>query len=306
MATYEELRASKIAKLKAAREKGINPYPYAYERTHLARAIQTDYAYLKEGEASGKKAKVAGKLMSVRGFGKLAFLDVHDDSGKIQIQLKQETTPKTAWEILSLLDAGDYIGVEGEIVRTQRGELSVLAGSLTLLSKSIAPMPDKWHGISDIETRYRQRHIDLFMNPEVKKIFLERSKIIQTMRRVLDENGFVEVEIPTLQSSYGGANAKPFITHSNALDQDLYLSISPELQLKKLLIGNMEKVYTITKNFRNEDIDKTHNPEFTTMECYAAYWDYTGMMTLTEDILGRPALRYTEQPLFRTKGRNMI
>lgn len=284
MTTYEELRQSKLQKLHALREKGINPFPYQYIRTHTAQQIKDKFNALQNGEESTVHAKVCGKVMSVRGFGKLAFIDLWDDSGKIQVQLKSGFSPESAFELMGMMDAGDYAGAEGKIVRTQRGELSVLVENLQILSKSIAPLPDKWHGISDVEARYRQRYLDLAMNPDVKKVFTGRAKIIQAVRKVLDNQGFVEVEIPILQPQYGGANARPFTTHSNALDQDLFLNISPELYLKRLTMGNMEKVYTITKNFRNEDIDKTHNPEFTMMECYWAYADYNDMMELTEEI----------------------
>lgn len=303
MTTFEELRASKMNKITALRRRGINPYPYTYERTHLAHEIHEKFGKLGNGEESDARTKVCGKIMSIRGFGKLAFLDIVDDSGKIQAQLKSGMTPESMFELVPLLDSGDYIGAEGKIIRTQRGELSVLVESLTLLSKSVAPMPDKWHGVSDVETRYRQRHVDLVMNPEVKKVFLNRAKIIQAVRKVLDSHGFVEVEIPTLQPLYGGANARPFTTHSNALDQDMYLNIATELYLKRLTIGNMEKVYCISKNFRNEDIDKTHNPEFTMMECYQAYVDYTAMMDLTEEIYREACIAVHGKPQFTYAGK---
>ncbi len=303
MTTYEELRDSKLAKLKALREKGINPFPYQYIRTHLSKEIQEKFNSLQNGEESTVEAKVCGKIMSIRTFGKLVFLDLHDDSGKIQVQLKSGVTPEKIFELIPLLDSGDYAAAEGKIIRTQRGELSVLAENVILLSKSIAPMPDKWHGVTDIEARYRQRYLDLLINPDVKKVFVNRAKIIQAIRKVLDRQGFVEVEIPTLQPEYGGANAKPFVTNSNALDQELYLSISPELYLKRLTIGNMEKTYTITKNFRNEDIDKTHNPEFSTMECYWAYADYNDMMELTEEIFREACIAVHGDERFTFQGK---
>lgn len=284
MTTFNELRESKLAKLQKIREMGINPYPYRYERTHLAKDIHETFAKLENNQNSGTKAKVCGKLMGIRAFGKLAFLDLVDETEKIQVQLKSGTTGEDAFKLFPLLDTGDFAGAEGEIIRTQRGEISILANTITILSKSIAPMPDKWHGLSEIETRYRQRYLDLALNPAVKKTFEQRAKIIQSVRDTLNHHGFVEVEIPILQPLYGGANARPFTSHSNALDQDVYLNISPELYLKRLTMGNMEKTYTICKNFRNEDIDKTHNPEFTMMECYQAYADYNDMMELTEEI----------------------
>ncbi len=303
MTTYEELRESKIAKLTQLHAKGVNPFPYQYIRTHLSREIQEKFGSLQNGEESNVNAKVCGKIMSIRGFGKLAFIDLNDDTGKIQVQLKQGSSSEKAFELFPLLDAGDYAAAEGKIIRTQRGELSVLAENIILLSKSIAPMPDKWHGVTDMEARYRQRYLDLAINPDVKKVFVNRAKIIQATRKVLDGQGFVEVEIPTLQPLYGGANARPFTSHSNALDQEMYLSVSPELYLKRLTMGNMEKVYTICKNFRNEDIDKTHNPEFTTMESYWAYADYTDSMELTEEIFREAciAVHGTEQFTYQGK-----
>ena len=273
MTTYEELRQSKMQKLHALKTRGINPFPYQYIRTHTSKEIHEKFNSLQAGEESTEKASVCGKIMSIRGFGKLAFLDIVDEKGKIQVQLKSGVTEEEGFELMGMLDTGDYGFAEGKIIRTQRGEISILAEKIGILSKSIAPLPDKWHGVSDIEARYRQRYVDLFMNPEVKNVFVNRAKIMKAVRNVLDRQGFVEVEIPTLQNQYGGANARPFTAHSNALDQELYLSISPELYLKRLTIGNMERVYTIAKNFRNEDIDKTHNPEFTMMECYWAYAD---------------------------------
>jgi lysyl-tRNA synthetase class 2 len=303
MTTFEELRQSKLQKLVELRKKGISPFPYQYIRTHTAGEIREKFNSLQNGEESSVQAKVCGKVMSIRGFGKLMFVDLFDDTGKIQIQLKVGVTPESMFELVKLLDTGDYAGAEGKIIRTQRGELSILADTVQVLSKSVAPLPDKWHGISDIEARYRQRYLDLFMNPEVKKIFVNRAKIIQSIRKVLDQQGFVEVEIPTLQPEYGGANARPFVTHSNALDQDLYLSISPEIYLKRLIIGNIEKVYTVTKNFRNEDIDKTHNPEFSTMECYWAYADYNDMMELTEEMFREACIAVHGNEQFTYQGK---
>ncbi len=277
---------------------GINPYPYKYERTHLAKDIHSTFSKLENNQSSGTKANVCGKIMGIRAFGKLAFLDLVDDSGKIQVQLKSGTTHEDAFKLFPLLDTGDFAGAEGEIIRTQRGEISILANTISILSKSIAPMPDKWHGISEIETRYRQRYLDLALNPTVKKTFEQRAKIIQSVRDTLNQRGFVEVEIPILQPLYGGANARPFTSHSNALDQDVYLNISPELYLKRLTMGNMEKTYTICKNFRNEDIDKTHNPEFTMMECYQAYADYNDMMELTEKIYREACIAVHGKPQF--------
>ncbi|MEK6820903.1 MAG: lysine--tRNA ligase [archaeon] len=305
MTTYEELRQSKMQKLHALKTRGINPFPYQYIRTHTSKEIHEKFNSLQAGEESTEKASVCGKIMSIRGFGKLAFLDIVDEKGKIQVQLKSGVTEEEGFELMGMLDTGDYGFAEGKIIRTQRGEISILAEKIGILSKSIAPLPDKWHGVSDIEARYRQRYVDLFMNPEVKNVFVNRAKIMKAVRNVLDRQGFVEVEIPTLQNQYGGANARPFTAHSNALDQELYLSISPELYLKRLTIGNMERVYTIAKNFRNEDIDKTHNPEFTMMECYWAYADYNDMMELTEEIFREACIAVHDEERFTFQGKEI-
>lgn len=280
-----DLIKSKLQHLEAIKKQGINPYPYRFDRTHSAAELQKQFASLQPGEETKEPTiKASGRIMTIRSFGKLAFLDLVDGSGKIQLQLRENDTTNESLQLAELLDRGDFIGAEGRMIRTKRGEITLLCRTLTLLSKSILPLPEKWHGLQDVETRYRQRYLDLAMNPEVKKVFELRGKIIRAVRDYLDQHGFVEVEIPLLQPTYGGANAKPFKSYSNALDEELYLSISPELYLKRLIVGGIEKVYYLGKNFRNEDIDKTHNPEFTMMECYAAYWDYNDMMRFTENL----------------------
>ncbi len=284
MTELKELIESKLIHLKKIKEKGINPYPYKYTPTHYSDQLHEKFDKIKASEETGFKAKISGRIKIIRSFGKLAFIDLQDSKGKIQVSLKENYSDKKSFELSELLDAGDIIGAEGEVVKTKKGELTVQAKNITLLCKSILPLPSKWHGLQDVETRYRQRHLDLIMNPEVSKVFETRTKIISLIREYLDKQGFMEVEIPTLQPIYGGANAKPFKSNSNALKQDLFLSISPELYLKRLIVAGYEKVYYVGKNFRNEDIDKTHNPEFTTMECYAANWDYNDMMKLTEDL----------------------
>lgn len=284
MPEVNDLVKSKLAHLEALRNKGINPYPYSFKRTHWANQLQEQFSQLKpEEETTQPRVSACGRITSIRSFGKLVFLDLTDGSGKIQVQLREKDTDTQSLELAELLDRGDFLGVHGHMIRTKRGELTILASQLEMLSKSVYPLPEKWHGLQDVETRYRQRYLDLAMNPEVRKVFEMRSKIVSAMREFLDNEGFLEVEIPLLQPVYGGANAKPFKTHSNALDQELFLSISPELYLKRLIVGGIEKVYTIGHNFRNEDIDKTHNPEFTSMECYASYWDYNDQMRLTEE-----------------------
>ncbi len=273
-------RKRKIADL---REAGIEPYPYEYNPSHHAAQLQTLHASLPEQGRSGETVRVAGRLMLFRDMGKLAFGHVQDETGRIQVMLRKDPLGEQ-WKVVELLDLGDFIGVEGEVIKSKTGEVTVEAKNIVLLSKSVRPLPDKHKGLKDEETRMRQRYLDLIMNPDVKEMFHKRAKIIDATRKVLAKHKFLEVETPALQTQYGGANAKPFITHINAWDMKMYLSISPELYLKRLLVGGFERVYTICKNFRNEGVDQTHNPEFTMMECYAAYWDYQGMMTLTEEI----------------------
>lgn len=280
----QDLVLSKKNHLTELRKLKIEPYPYRFEPTHTSAKLHHQFDSLASGEETKTKAVVSGRIKIIRSFGKLVFLDLADSTGKIQVQLKEGETDSKSIQINSLLDAGDWIGAEGRVIKTNRGELTVLAKTLTVLCKSMLPMPEKWHGLQDVETRYRQRYLDLIMNPDVKTVFETRAKIIHAVREYLNNQGFIEVEIPILQPVYGGANAKPFKSHSNSLKQDLYLSISPELYLKRLIVGGFDKVYYLGKNFRNEDIDKTHNPEFTMMECYAANWDYNDQMKLVEEL----------------------
>ncbi len=284
MGRENELVQSKLANLEALRAKGIDPYPYKFERTHTSLEFQQKYAHLKPGDLLADSARLCGRVMAKRGFGKLFFLDLRDHTGKVQVMATTDKTPQQAIDLIGNVDVGDFVGASGRVHRTTRGELSVLLEELTMLSKSLEPLPEKWSGLQDVEERHRKRHLDLIMNPEVREIFVKRSKIISLVRQFLEKKGYLEVEIPTLQPVYGGANARPFITKSHTWKSDFYLSISPELYLKRLLMGGYDMVYTICKNFRNEDVDKTHNPEFTMMECYAAYWDYNDLMVLTENL----------------------
>jgi lysyl-tRNA synthetase class 2 len=240
---------------------------------------------LKNEEKSKYKARVAGRVMIIRDIGKIIFSSLQDASGKIQIVLQDgETGNKEIDFFKNYIDSGDFIGVEGEVFKTKRGELSVLAEKIEILSKAILPLPEKWHGLQDKEERYRKRYLDLIMNPDVKSVFEKRAEIIDIIRAYLKEKKFLEVETPALQSIYGGASAKPFKTHLNALDIDLFLSISPELYLKRLVVGGIDKVFTICKNFRNEGIDRQHNPEFTMLEFYNAYANYEKLIEMTEEL----------------------
>jgi lysyl-tRNA synthetase class 2 len=274
-----------LQKLDEIRSMGINPYGQKYNYTHHSQQIKDNFEQLEE-----QNVNIAGRIMAIRGHGKAAFFDVQDDKGRIQVYIKKDNVDEKTFELFKKLDIGDIVGIEGKVFKTHKGEISVSAENLTLLAKSLRPLPEKWHGLKDVDTRYRQRYVDLIVNPEVKKTFMLRSKIIKTMRDYLDERGFIEVETPVMSPLAGGAAARPFITHHNALDIDLYLRIATELYLKRLIVGGFEKVYEIGKDFRNEGISVKHNPEFTMMELYQAYADYHDMMKLTEDMISHIAL----------------
>ncbi len=286
MAREDEIIKERMRKLSEIREAKINPYPYSFDKKNSCAELQDKYKKLKKDSKTKQTAKIAGRVMIIRDLGKLAFATLRDATGDIQILLKKGDTPEAVMKMLKkYIDAGDFIGVEGSLLRTQRGELSILVKKMELLTKSILPLPEKWHGIQDKEERYRKRYLDLMMNPDVKRVFETREKIIGSIREHMKKNNFIEVETPLLQSLYGGAEARPFMTNLYALNMKLYLSISPELYLKRLIVGGFERVFTICKNFRNEGIDRLHNPEFTMMEIYQAYTDYNGMMEFTENLL---------------------
>ena len=279
--TENEIIAGRRARLQQLQSEGRDPFAQTrFERTHLASEIHAGYPDL-----DGIEVRVAGRIKTKRGQGKISFADLYDPTGKIQIvaQIDKLGEEKMA-EFLSL-ELGDIVGVSGAVFQTKRGETSVAVLDFTLLATAIAPMPDKYHGLQDIETRYRQRYADLIANDEVVELFQKRSAIVREMRRFLDERHFMEVETPMMQAIAGGASARPFVTHHNALDMPLYLRIAPELYLKRLVVGGLERVYEINRNFRNEGIDTTHNPEFTMMECYQAFADYHDMMDLTETMI---------------------
>src|SRR5665213_2686585 len=284
-----QFRAARLDKLAALRRLGIEPYPYEFPVTAKAAALDTAYAALAAGTVTDDVVAVAGRVRAMRNNG--MFIDLHDATGKIQIFSHKDFLPAEQFPLLKLLDLGDIIGVAGKVRRTPRGELSVNAAQLTLLTKSLLPLPEKYHGLADIETRYRQRHLDLIMSAESRETLRDRSRIIASIRRLLMARGFLEVETPMLQAIPGGAAAKPFITHHNTLDLDLYLRISPELYLKRLLVGGLgDRVFEINRNFRNEGISPRHNPEFTLLELYQAYVDYFAMMEMTEHLVAETAL----------------
>jgi len=275
-----EQKKIRIEKLRQLQEKGLNPFGSRFPRTHSAAEILAGFETLE-----GQDVTIAGRIITKRDMGKVAFAHIQDRSGQIQIYVRVNDVGEETHDLFTRLDIGDIIGVSGFVFRTKRGEISVHVKDLTLLTKSLQPLPEKWHGLKDVELRYRQRHVDLIVNPEVRDVFILRSKIIQAMRRYLDAKGFLEVETPTMHAIPGGASARPFITHHNALDIDLYMRIALELHLKRLIVGGLEKVYEIGRVFRNEGISTRHNPEFTMMELYQAYADYHDMMDLTEDMI---------------------
>jgi lysyl-tRNA synthetase class 2 len=280
-------REARKAKLEALRSRGIEPYPYAFDVTHRAQQV-LDLGGAVTTEP-GMDVAVAGRLMARRGHGKAGFGHLLDQSGRVQVYAREDVLGPDAYAVWDLLDVGDWVGVKGRVFRTRTGEITVQAASLELLAKSMRPLPDKWHGLSDPETRYRQRYADLFMNVEVREVFRRRALLFSTIRRFLDGRGFLEVDTPVLQPLYGGAFARPFTTHHNALGMDLYLRISNELYLKRCLVGGLERVYEFARDFRNEGIDKSHSPEFTMLEVYQAFADYRTIMRLTEEMIVRSA-----------------
>ena len=284
-----EQRKEKLEKL---RELGINPYAYGYDPNVTAKELIEKFGRHKEGEEREKEKlpeetfSVAGRIVSMRVMGKAAFFHVQDGTDRIQCYIRRDTVGEDFYNKVfkKLIDIGDIVGVKGTLFRTKTGELTLEVKELTLLTKSLRPLPEKWHGLKDVEKRYRQRYLDLIVNPEVRKVFRTRSKIIKKIREFLDSRGFIEVETPILQPVASGAAAKPFVTHYNALDIDVFLRIAPELYLKRLLVGGFERVYELGKNFRNEGISTKHNPEFTMVEWYMAYADYNDLMEMTEEL----------------------
>ncbi|MBV9521966.1 MAG: lysine--tRNA ligase [Alphaproteobacteria bacterium] len=277
----------RLEKLAALEGEGVVAFPHRFERSDEAAALERKYAALPAGATTSDHVAVAGRIRANRNSG--MFIDLHDASGKIQIFSHKEFLAAGQLALVKHLDLGDIIGVEGLVRRTPRGELTVNATRVTLLAKALLPLPEKFHGLSDIETRYRQRYLDLIMNPESRASLIKRSLVIAAMRRLLLERGYLEVETPMLHVIAGGATAKPFVTHHNALDIDLYLRIAPELHLKRLVVGGFEKVFEINRCFRNEGLSPRHNPEFTTLELYEAYADYTDIMALTEALIAAAA-----------------
>jgi lysyl-tRNA synthetase class 2 len=283
-----ELRRQKLKQIEAL---GQTAYRSKYEFTHTIPEILADDSdkTAEQLESPRVNVRVAGRIMAIRLMGKAGFCHLQQDGKRLQIYVKKDAVGDQAFELYKLLDLGDHIGVSGYLFRTRTGELSIHVEEITFLSKDLLPLPEKWHGLTDVELRYRQRYVDLVMNPEVREVFLKRSKLVQSLRRTMEAHGFVEVETPMMQPIAGGAVARPFVTHHNTLDMDLYLRIAPELYLKRLVVGGFDRVYEINRNFRNEGLGWRWNPEFTMLEFYQAYTDYRGVMDLTERLITQAA-----------------
>ena len=296
-------RREKLARLRAL---GIDPYPYRFERTHTIAQVRAAFPDLPPEARTGAEVRVAGRIMALRRMGRIAFAVLQDPSGRLQLFFSEKVLGEEHYRLFKEgLDIGDIVGAWGEVITTRTGELSVEVQGFELLAKALRPLPEKWHGLRDVEKRYRQRALDLIVNEKPRRVLEQRALIIKTMRAYLDEQGFIEVETPILQPIPGGASARPFVTHHNVLDRDLYLRIAPELYLKRLLVGGLERVYEIGKNFRNEGISTMHNPEFTSLEAYQAYADYTDAMELAEGMIEKCVLALAGVPQLGYQGREI-
>lgn len=289
-------------KLEDLIKSGEEPFKKRFARTHIIGSIRETFDEIAPGTETGEVVRIAGRLMIFRHHGKATFVDLRDGSERIQLFASTNVLGEELYKRFCNLDIGDIVGIEGEVFKTRRGELSIKVKKYELLAKALRPLPEKWHGLRDIETRYRQRYVDLIVNEQVREIFIIRSKVIKLLREFLDKKGFVEVETPMLQPIPGGATARPFITHHNALDMDLYMRVAPELYLKRLVVGGFEKVYELNRNFRNEGISVRHNPEFTMLEFYQAYADYGDMMDLVEELLNHVVINVKGTLIFEYQG----
>lgn len=300
LAAENDQMRSRLQKLQALREQGKDPYQNAFRPSHKAGHIVDNFE-----QYEGSTVRVAGRLMLLRTQGRVSFADLHDESGKIQLFVRVNNLGEEAYEEFKRLDLGDIIGAAGTVMKTRKGEVSVEISEFTLLAKALRPLPEKWHGLKDVELRYRRRYLDLITNPQSRRVFEARSQVIHAMRTYLMDLGYIEVETPMLHPIAGGAAARPFTTHHNALDMDLYLRIAPELYLKRLLVGGFERVFEIGKNFRNEGISTRHNPEFTALEAYEAYGDYETMMELTEALIVHAARAVTGGTIIEFQGQTL-
>jgi lysyl-tRNA synthetase, class II len=287
MTLFDDQIQQRRANLQAIQALGVDVYPRRFDRTHTISALAEGFSSRSAEVLDADKIDTvtAGRVLAIRNFGKASFLALSDGKQRLQVYVKQDVLPELDFKIFKLLDFGDHIGVEGHLFRTRTGELSIFARRVVFLAKCHLPLPEKWHGLQDVETRYRQRYLDLIVTPDSRRVFEVRTKAVTALRAFLDGRGFVEVETPVMQSIAGGAAARPFVTHHNALDMDLYLRIAPELYLKRLVVGGMERVYELARNFRNEGVSTQHNPEFTMLEFYQAYADYRELMTMTEELI---------------------
>ncbi len=291
MSLEDELLKQRLSRIREIEALGYRPYGSRYDFTHTVPQILAEYGPKTAEELVPEvRVRVAGRLMAIRHMGKAGFAHVQQNGERLQFYVKKDAVGERDFQLFKMLDIGDFIGVEGYLFRTRTGELSIHAEKLEFLSKTLLSMPEKWHGLEDVEVRYRQRYLDLIANPDVRKVFVTRAKIVSSLRRQLEAKGFIEVETPMMQPLYGGAAARPFVTHHNTLDIDLYLRIAPELYLKRLVVGGLERVFEINRNFRNEGLSKNHNPEFTMLEFYQAYTDYEGLMDFTAELLKQTAL----------------
>ncbi|MBV8051447.1 MAG: lysine--tRNA ligase [Acidobacteriaceae bacterium] len=307
MALDEKIYEQRREKLKQIEALGQRTYPTRYDFTHTLPQILSEYGEKSAEDLQNSRVdvRIAGRIMAIRLMGKAGFAHLQQEGQKLQIYVKKDAVGEKGFELYKLLDLGDHIGVSGYLFRTRTGELTVHAEEITFLSKDLLPLPEKWHGLTDVELRYRQRYVDLIMNPEVREVFLKRSKLVQSMRRFMEAHGFVEVETPMMHPIPGGAVARPFVTHHNTLDMDLFLRIAPELYLKRLTVGGLDRVYEINRNFRNEGLGWRWNPEFTMLEAYQAYTDYRGIMDLTQaliiqgakDVLGGTKSKWGDQEI---------
>jgi len=303
MSLEDDLFRQRLSRVSEIESLGFKPYGQRFDFTHTIPQVLSLYTDKTAEQLADKpQVRIAGRILTIRRMGKAGFMHLQQSGERIQIYVRKDAVSENEYKLYEILDLGDIVGIDGYLFRTRTGELSIHAENITFLSKILLGMPEKWHGLEDVEIRYRQRYLDLIANPESQKIFSTRAKIISSLRRVLESHGFVEVETPMMQPLYGGATARPFITHHNTLDMDLYMRIAPELYLKRLIVGGMERVYEINKNFRNEGISTQHNPEFTMLEFYQAYTDYHGLMDLSCELLKQVAIEATGSPTVEYQG----
>jgi lysyl-tRNA synthetase class 2 len=299
----DDLFAQRLRRTAEIEALGFRAYGQRFNSSHTIPQILADYSAKTADELADKpRVQIAGRIQTIRRMGKAGFMHLMQSGERLQVYVRKDAVPEADYALFQGFDSGDIVGVEGYLFRTRTGELSVHAEKLTFLSKILLAMPEKWHGLEDVEIRYRQRYLDLIANPESQKIFVTRAKIVSSLRRQLEQRGFIEVETPMMQAVYGGATARPFVTHHNTLDMDLYLRIAPELYLKRLIVGGLERVYEINRSFRNEGVSTQHNPEFTMLEFYQAYTDYQGLMDLTVELLKQTAIDATGSAVVEYQG----